>query len=90
MLKYNNVNLRGKTMKLFRSKKQDDIEDMLLGQTLQETFDFLHAKMDEKEMPVRLGIMYQDVLFKITCEPVTDELKKEVMDEFMGNNKDDS
>lgn len=55
------------------TKKQESIEDPLLNLTLDEIFTMLHKQMDEKEMPVRMGVMYQNVLFTITCEPSTPE-----------------
>ena len=67
-------------MNLFRKEKKSfDIEEQLLNTTLEEIFNMLHERMDEKDMPVKMGVMYQDVIFTISCDPVKDSetIKKE-------------
>ena len=74
-------------MKLNPFKKEEwDLEQELLSKSLAEVFNFLHTRMDEKGMPVRMGIMYQDVLFSISCEQVENMTEKRK--EFFGDKND--
>lgn len=49
---------------------EQTIENELTKATLAEVFEYLHYKMDKVGKPVRMGVMYQDVVFHITCDKV--------------------
>ena len=64
----------------FIEKHESELtEKWLLKQKIGDLFDFLSMKLSEEKKPIKFTIMYFDVKYTITCEPVEDfheELKK--------------
>lgn len=52
----------------------EEIEKQMRDTTVGELFDLLHIKMEKMGKPVMMGVQYEDVLFKISCEPVTEKI----------------
>lgn len=50
------------------------LEEKLLNLTLEEVFDILHWRLDQTGKPQNVGVQYQDVLFEITCKPVSEKI----------------
>ena len=47
-----------------------EIEKEFVEQTIGSLFDYLHYRLDKTGRPVRISVMYQDVIFEISCEEV--------------------
>lgn len=51
-----------------------EIEKELLEQTIGSLFNYLHYKLDKTGNPVRMTIMYPDVVFEISCQEVPEKI----------------
>lgn len=51
-----------------------EIEEELTKQTLEDLFNYLHYRLDKTGKPIRMTIMYEDVVFEITCHEVPEKI----------------
>ncbi|MBQ6344984.1 MAG: hypothetical protein IJI96_02615 [Methanobrevibacter sp.] len=51
-----------------------EIEEELTKQTIGSLFDYLHFRLDKTGKPVRIAVMYKDVIFEISCQEVSEKI----------------
>ncbi len=61
-------------LRIFQDDEAEGIENKLLKQTLEDTFNFLHYKLDKTGRTASIGVQYPDVTFEIICRKTEEQI----------------